>query len=139
MITAGEAGAIVAGAAVSAIAAAGLEAERQLLGAPQSVLLVAMAGSLFGAFHARSDALAEMVRGPQPGWRLAAKWTIFAVSVAGWGLVAAWVAMLAWYLHGAPPLLHPIAGLSGVAIRRVLGPLLTVIDSRIDALGGRRP
>lgn len=138
MISAGDAATVAAASVVAVAAAAGIEVERQVLGVPESVLLVAIAGSLFGAFQARSDELAKL-GGTPCRWRLLAKWAVFTSGVAAWGLVAAWLAMIAWHFHGATPLLHPIAGLAGVAIRRVLPRLLSAIDRWIDALGGHKP
>ncbi len=122
------------------------EAERMILGVPQSVLLVATAGALIGVLLLpekdadRVTADADRPRGHrwfQTGTRILA----LAVAVIGYAFVAAWVIAVAAAffpsLAGAPQL--PLAGISGVVIRRMLPSYLKAVERITGASGGNKP
>jgi len=122
------------------------EAERIILGVPQSVLLVAIAGALIGVLllpekdAERVSADAARPRGHrwlQSGTRLLA----LAVAVVGYAILAAWVIAVAAAvfpsLAGAPQL--PLAGISGVVIRRMLPSYLKLVERVTGANGGTNP
>lgn len=119
------------------------DAERIILGAPQSVLLVAIAGSLIGvlllpekdADRVAADAgRARGHRWAQMGVRLLA----LAVAVLGYAFIAAWLVDLAssvfQSLAAAPKL--PLAGICGVSIRRLLPAYLRAVER---VTGGSKP
>ncbi|MBN5107980.1 hypothetical protein JY464_02615 [Stenotrophomonas maltophilia] len=122
------------------------EAERVILGVPQSVLLVAMAGALIGVLLL-PEKDAERVAADasrRRGHRLlqtAARWAALAVAVVAYAIVAAWVIAVAasiWpALAGAPQL--PLAGLSGVLIRRLLPGYMRMVERATGAIGGDKP
>lgn len=122
------------------------QAERVILGVPQSVLLVAIAGALIGVLllpekdAERVSADAARPRGRrwiQSGTRLLA----LAVAVIAYAILAAWVIAVAgfWFpsLAGAPQL--PLAGISGVVIRRLLPSYLKLVERATGANGGTSP
>lgn len=133
---------VVAPAAADSI----MRAERMILGVPQSVLLVAVAGALIGVLllpEREADRLsADTSR--QPGHRalqLLARLCALAAAVIGYALIAAWLIAVAatWFpsLAGAPQL--PLAGISGVLIRRMLPSYLNVVERVTGAIGARAP
>lgn len=122
------------------------QAERIILGVPQSVLLVAMAGALIGVLLLpekdadRVSADADKTRSKrwlQSSMRLIA----LAVAVVAYAIVAAWMISIASAvfpsLAGAPQL--PLAGISGVVIRRLLPSYLKVVERMTGAVGGDKP
>lgn len=132
---------VVAPAAADALK----HAERVILGVPQSVLLVAIAGALIGVLllpekdagrTTADDGGSRTSRALQWTARMAA----LAAAVAGYGLVAAWAIAVAatWFpsLAGAPQL--PLAGISGVMIRRLLPSYLRVVERVTGAIGGAK-
>ncbi|MGN7766914.1 hypothetical protein ACTJJM_05360 [Stenotrophomonas sp. 22692] len=134
--------AVVAPATADALRAA----ERIILGVPQSVLLVAMAGALIGVLllpekdAERVAADANRRRGHR-FLQTAARWAALAVAVLAYAIVAAWVIAVAasiWpTLAGAPQL--PLAGLSGVLIRRLLPGYVRLVEKATGAIGGDKP
>ena len=138
------AGGLAAGAAVPAAADAISKAEQVLpiIGVSTSVLLVAIAGALIGVVLLperdtdRVRPAAHLKRAPkalQLAVRLAA---IFSVVLA-YAVVAAWLVALAstWFpmLKGSPEL--PLAGISGVVIRRMLPGYLKVLERVTGGIG----
>lgn len=122
------------------------DVERMILGVPQSVLMVSIAGALIGVLllpekdAERVGADACRRRGHrwlQSGTRLLA----LAVAVLAYAILAAWVIAVAGAffpsLAGAPQL--PLAGISGVFIRRLLPKYLQAIERITGAIGGARP
>ncbi|MBN7138985.1 hypothetical protein A7A76_07740 [Lysobacter enzymogenes] len=139
------AGTLAAGAAVPALADAANKAEQlaPIVGVSWSVLLVAVAGALIGVVLLperdtdRVKPAAHLKRAPralQLGVRLVA---IFGVVLA-YAVVAAWSVALAssWFpfLQGSPEL--PLAGISGVVIRRMLPGYLKVLERVTGGIGG---
>lgn len=122
------------------------EAERMILGVPQSVLMVSIAGALIGVLLL-PEKDAERVSadaGRQRGRRwLQSATRVFALAVAvlSYAILAAWVIAVAGAffpsLAGAPQL--PLAGISGVFIRRLLPKYLKVIERVTGAIGGEKP
>ncbi|MBU2049639.1 MAG: hypothetical protein KKH61_11755 [Gammaproteobacteria bacterium] len=122
------------------------EAERIILGVPQSVLLVAMAGALIGVLLL-PEKDAERVAadaGRRRGHRLlqtVARWLALGVAVVAYAIVAAWVIAVAasifTSLAGAPQL--PLAGLSGVMIRRLLPGYVRLVEKATGTIGGEKP
>jgi hypothetical protein len=134
--------AVVAPATADALRAA----ERIILGVPQSVLLVAMAGALIGVLllpekdAERVAADAGRRRGHR--WlQTAARWLALGVAVVAYAIVAAWVIAVAASvfpsLAGAPQL--PLAGLSGVLIRRMLPGYVRLVEKATGTIGGDKP
>ncbi len=122
------------------------EAERIILGVPQSVLLVAMAGALIGVLLLPEKDAERMAAdaGRRRGHRwlqTAARWLALGVAVVGYAIVAAWIISIAGYvwhdLAGAPQL--PLAGLSGVLIRRLLPTYVRLVERATGAIGSERP
>lgn len=135
-------GAVVAGAGVVAELAA--EVEREILGVPQSVLLVAIAGALIGVMILPDRDAAKFTGHPAGScWRRllshAVRGLALVVAVVGYAFVAAWLiqvlATVIPALAGAPQL--PLAGLSGVVIRRALPGYLTAVDRFSATIGGK--
>jgi len=139
-------GAFTAAVVAPATADALREAERMILGVPQSVLMVSIAGALIGVLllpekdAERVSADAGRQRGHrwlQSGTRLLA----LAVAILGYAVLAAWLIAVAaafWKeLAGAPQL--PLAGISGVFIRRLLPKYLKVIERITGGIGGDKP
>ncbi|HFF6188740.1 TPA: hypothetical protein ACGCHN_001306 [Stenotrophomonas maltophilia] len=122
------------------------EAERIILGVPQSVLLLALAGALIGVLilpdkdAGRVAADANRLRRHRL-LQTAARWAALAVAVAAYAVLAAWVvAIAAWIwpqLAGAPQL--PMAGISGVLIRRLLPGYVRMVERATGAIGGDKP
>ena len=113
------------------------EAERIILGVPQSVILVAMAGALTGVLLLPEKDAERMAAdaGRRRGHRwlqTAARWAALGVAVVAYAIVAAWVIAVAasiWpTLAGAPQL--PLAGLSGVLIPRLLPDYVRLVETR---------
>lgn len=134
--------AVVAPATADALRAA----ERIILGVPQSILLVAIAGALIGVLllpekdAERVAADAGRKRGHR--WlQTVARWVALGVAVVAYAVVAAWVIAIAGYiwdkLAGAPQL--PLAGLSGVLIRRLLPSYVRLVEKATGAIGGDKP
>lgn len=134
--------AVVAPATADALRAA----ERIILGVPQSILLVAIAGALIGVLllpekdAERVAADAGRKRGHR--WlQTAARWVALGVAVVAYAVVAAWVIAIVGYiwdkLAGAPQL--PLAGLSGVLIRRLLPSYVRLVEKATGAIGGDKP
>jgi len=122
------------------------QAERVILGVPQSVLLVAIAGALIGVLllpekdAERVSADAARPRGHR-WFQSAARLFALAVAVIGYAILAAWVIAVAAAvfpsLAGAPQL--PLAGISGVVIRRMLPSYLKLVERVTGANGGTTP
>jgi len=122
------------------------EAERIILGVPQSVLLVAMAGALIGVLLLPEKDAERMAAdaGRRRGHRwlqTAARWVALGVAVVAYAVVAAWIISIAGYawdkLAGAPQL--PLAGLSGVLIRRMLPSYVRLVERATGTIGGEKP
>ncbi len=121
-------------------------AERMILGVPQSVLLVAIAGALIGVLLLpekdadRVAADASRTRGHR-WFQTAARMLALGLAVISYAIVAAWLIAVAatWFpsLAGAPQL--PLAGLSGVVIRRMLPGYLKVVERITGNIGGEKP
>jgi len=134
--------AVVAPATADALRAA----ERMILGVPQSVLLVAIAGALIGVLLLpekdadRVAADASRTRGHR-WFQTAARMLALGLAVISYAIVAAWLIAVAatWFpsLAGAPQL--PLAGLSGVVIRRMLPGYLKVVERITGNIGGEKP
>lgn len=139
------AGGLAAGAAVPAAADAISKAEHVLpiIGVSTSVLFVAITGALIGVILLperdtdRVKPSAHLKRAPkaaQLAVRLAA---IFGVVLA-YAVLAAWLVALAatWFplLKGSPEV--PLAGISGVVIRRMLPGYLKVLERVTGGIGG---
>jgi len=134
--------AVVAPATADALRAA----ERRILGVPQSVLLVAIAGALIGVLLLpekdadRVAADASRTRGHR-WFQTAARMLALGLAVISYAIVAAWLIAVAatWFpsLAGAPQL--PLAGLSGVVIRRMLPGYLKVVERITGNIGGEKP
>ncbi|MDX5515841.1 hypothetical protein [Stenotrophomonas sp. RG-453] len=134
--------AVVAPATADALRAA----ERMILGVPQSVLLVAIAGALIGVLLLpekdadRVAADASRTRGHR-WFQTAARMLALGLAVISYAIVAAWLIAVAatWFpsLTGAPQL--PLAGLSGVVIRRMLPGYLKVVERITGNIGGEKP
>lgn len=139
------AGGLAAGAAVPAAADAINHAEQILpiIGVSTSVLLVAIAGALIGVVLLperdtnRVKPAAHLKRAPralQLAVRLAAIFTV----VLAYAVVAAWLVALAssWFpmFKGSPEL--PLAGISGLVIRRMLPGYLKVLERVTGGIGG---
>lgn len=122
------------------------QAERIILGVPQSTLLVAIAGALIGVLLLpdkdtdRVSADASRSRGHR-WFQTAARLLALGVAVIAYAIVAAWLIAVAatWFpsLAGAPQL--PLAGLSGVVIRRMLPGYLKVVERVTGNIGGIKP
>jgi len=122
------------------------QAERVILGVPQSVLLVAIAGALIGVLllpekdAERVSADAARPRGRR-WFQSVARLLALAVAVIGYAILAAWVIAVAAAvfpsLAGAPQL--PLAGISGVVIRRMLPSYLKLVERVTGANGGTTP
>lgn len=121
-------------------------AERVILGVPQSVLLVAMAGALIGVLllpekdAERVAADAGRRRGHR--WlQTATRWFALGIAVVAYAIVAAWIIAVAasvfTTLAGAPQL--PLAGLSGVLIRRMLPGYVRLVEKATGTIGGDKP
>ncbi|MDV3469024.1 hypothetical protein RZA67_09810 [Stenotrophomonas sp. C3(2023)] len=122
------------------------QAERIILGVPQSVLLVAMAGALIGVLLLPEQDAGRVAADSsrRRGHRLlqtSARWAALGVAVVAYAIVAAWVIAVAasvWpTLAGAPQL--PLAGLSGVLIRRLLPGYVRMVEKATGAFGGDKP
>lgn len=134
--------AVVAPATADALRAA----ERMILGVPQSVLLVAIAGALIGVLLLpekdadRVAADASRTRGHR-WFQTAARMLALGLAVISYAIVAAWLIAVAatWFpsLAGAPQL--PLAGLSGVVIRRMLPGYLKLVERITGNIGGEKP
>ncbi|KAF1016196.1 MAG: hypothetical protein GAK31_01685 [Stenotrophomonas maltophilia] len=134
--------AVVAPAAADALH----EAERIILGVPQSVLLAAIAGALIGVLLLpekdadRVAADSSRTRGHR-WFQTATRLLALGVAVIAYAIVAAWVIAVAatiWPpLSGAPQL--PLAGLSGVVIRRLLPGYLKMVERVTGNFGGDKP
>jgi len=134
--------AVVAPATADALRAA----ERMILGVPQSVLLVAIAGALIGVLLLpekdadRVAADASRTRGHR-WFQTATRLLALGLAVICYAIVAAWLIAVAatWFpsLAGAPQL--PLAGLSGVVIRRMLPGYLKVVERITGNIGGEKP
>jgi hypothetical protein len=131
----------MAALAVPAAADTAAEAERIILGARESVLLVALAGSFIGACILPRSDIARLL--PDPGvswpravWQVLVRGAGFAFGVLAYAQVAAWAVDLLpaiWdRLAGAPAL--PLAGLAGVGARPLLPRYLQFLGNR-----GARP
>nr|WP_312392948.1 hypothetical protein [Stenotrophomonas geniculata] len=138
-------GTFTAAVVAPATADAPREAERVILGVPQSVLMVAMAGALIGVLLL-PEKDAERVAADasrRRGHRLlqtAARWAALAVAVVAYAIVAAWVIAVAasiWPALAGAPL--PLAGLSGVLIRRLLPGYVRMVERATGAIGGDKP
>ena len=133
--------AVVAPATADALRAA----ERMILGVPQSVLLVAIAGALIGVLLLpekdadRVAADSSRTRGHR-WFQTATRLLALGVAVLSYAIVAAWLIAVAatWFpsLAGAPQL--PLAGLSGVVIRRMLPGYLKVVERITGNIGGEK-
>jgi len=122
------------------------QAERIILGVPQSTLLVAIAGALIGVLllpDKDTDRVsADSTRSRGRRWfQTVARLLALGVAVIAYAIVAAWLIAVAatWFpsLAGAPQL--PLAGLSGVVIRRLLPGYLKVVERVTGNLGGEKP
>lgn len=136
---------IAAAGAVPAAVDAIQKVERSILGVPQSVLLVAIVGTLIGVLLLPEKEADRIT----PDEHLVGRWARFqqmavrtlslGVVLLGYAFVAAWVIALAatWFpsLAGAPQL--PLAGISGVLIRRLLPNYLKVAERVTGAIGGK--
>lgn len=118
--------------------------ERQILGVPLSALFAAIAGTIIGAvlLH-RGDAarLLEGIKGPC--WRRALLYVlrglVLGVVVLGYAFVAAWasqvVAVVMPAFAGVGQV--PLAGISGLTIRRMMPGYLAVLERVTAAVGGK--
>lgn len=136
---------IAAAGAVPAAVDAIQNVERSILGVPQSVLLVAIVGTLIGVLLLPEKEADRIT----PDEHLVGHWARFqqmavrtlslGVVLLGYAFVAAWVIAVAatWFpsLAGAPQL--PLAGISGVLIRRLLPNYLKVAERVTGAIGGK--
>lgn len=105
-----------------------------------------MAGALIGVLLL-PEKDAERVAadaGRRRGHRLlqtVARWLALGVAVVAYAIVAAWVIAVAasifTSLAGAPQL--PLAGLSGVMIRRLLPGYVRLVEKATGAIGGEKP
>lgn len=132
------AGIATAGAAVPGAVEALSNAERVILGAPQSVLSVAIAGTLIGVLllsekDANRITPDDNLTGHWPRLvQMSKRLLVLAVTVGAFALAAAWLALLAGHLipslQGAPQL--PLAGIAGVSIRRLLPKWMKHIEKK---------
>lgn len=139
------AGGIAAGGAVPAAVDAIEKMERIVLGIPQSVLLVAVVGTLIGVLllpEKDADRITpddHLVGRIQRAQQMAVRIMALAIFVLAFALVAGWVVMLATWLWpslaGAPQL--PLAGISGVVIRKMLPQYVKLIERVTGAAGGK--
>ena len=121
------------------------QAERVILGVPQSVLLVAMAGALIGVLLLPEKDAERWPLTPAAGavigsCKTAARWAALAVAVVAYAIVAAWVIAVAASIW--PALAGPaaaLAGLSGVLIRRLLPGYVRLVERATGAIGGDKP
>lgn len=112
--------------------------ERVILGVSQSVLSVAIAGTLIGVLllsekDANRITPDEDLIGFWPRLlQMSKRLFILAVTILAYGFVAAWVTLAIGHFipsfQGAP--LLPVAGLAGVSIRRLLPKWMRVIERK---------
>ena len=139
------AGTLAAVGAIPGAVDAVQNAERLILGAPQSVLFVAFTGTLIGVLllpEKETDRITpdDHLEGRWPrALQMAKRIAALALFVVSYTFVAAWIVVLAahWFpsLTGAPQL--PLAGISGVLIRRMLPNYLRVAERVTGAVGGK--
>ncbi|MCD7096921.1 hypothetical protein [Stenotrophomonas sp. MMGLT7] len=116
--------------------------ERMILGARQSVFLVALAGSFIGAGILPGHVIAQLMPDAGAGvarcaGQLCIRFVGFAFGVVGYALAAAWLVdllPLMWSkLTGAPQL--PLAGMLGIAVRPLLPRYLEFLGTRAPMPG----
>lgn len=139
------AGGLAAGAAVPALVDAASKAEQlaPIVGVSWPVLLVAVAGALIGVVLLperdtdRVKPSAHLKRAPR-ALQLAVRLVAIFGVVLAYAVVAAWLVTLAstWFafLQGSPEL--PLAGISGVVIRRMLPGYLKVLERVTGGISG---
>lgn len=137
--------AVIAGAAAPAAADAIRRVEEVLpiIGVSASVLFVALAGAFMGVVLLpprdtdRMDPSAHLKRAPK-AVQLAVRWAAIFVALFFYAVLAAWLVALAtaWFplLKGSPEV--PLAGISGVVIRRMLPGYMRVLERVTGGIGG---
>lgn len=136
-------GGITAIGAVPAAVEAIERAERLVLGIPQSVLLCAFVGVLVGVLllpEREADRVTPdsdlFGRGPRL-WQMSLRVALLAVLLLAYAFVAAWLVEIAAHfmpsLGGAPQL--PMAGISGVLVRRMLPRYLQIVERATTPAG----
>jgi hypothetical protein len=115
-----------------------MHTERLILGVPQSVLSVAIAGTLIGVLLLNDkdanritpddDLVGTWLRLLQMSKRL----LILAITIGAYALIASWITLAIGHFipsfQGAP--LLPVAGLFGVSIRRLLPKWMKLIERK---------
>lgn len=116
-----------------------------ILGISQSVLLVAIVGALIAVLILPTTDESRAVNDPDlMGWRrllmLLARAGALGAVVLCYAIAAAWLVSLAghWFpqLDGSPQL--PLAGVSGLLIRRLLPRYIAVVERVTEWVGGKR-
>jgi len=110
-------------------------AEYSFLGIPESVLLVAVAGSAFGAWLSIGSSATLKGKGDSQPTKKIFKWGAFFLAVVVWGIIAAWLTLIVHPLTGSGLPLLPLAGVCGVSIRAVTPKLLGSVERIIDRIG----
>jgi hypothetical protein len=136
---------ITASAAVPAAVEAIERTERLVLGVPESVLLVAIVGTLIGVLLLPEKDTDRITPDTNLVGRFARarQMTIRVVALGGvllaYAFVAAWLITLAplWFesMAGAPQL--PLAGISGVLVRKLLPNYVRLVERVTGAIGGK--
>lgn len=131
-------GIVAAGVAVPGTVDGLVNVERVILGVPQSVLSVSIAGTLIGVLllsgkDANRITPDDDLVGIWPRLlQMSKRLFIFALIIAAYAVVASWIALAIGHFfpsfQGAPQL--PIAGLIGVSIRRLLPKWMKAVENK---------
>ena len=131
-------GIAVAGVALPGTVSGLINTEQVILGVPQSVLSVAIAGTLIGILllsekDANRITPDDDLIGLLPRlFQMSKRLFVLALFVGGYAFVAAWGALIVGHFfpsfQGAPQL--PLAGLAGVSIRRLLPKWMKLIERK---------
>lgn len=137
------AGTVAATTVVPSTVEAILETEAMILGIPQSMMFVSLAGSLIGVLLLpdKEAKRANPSRRSHNKWRrlsqFITRWGSLAIFIIAWAILAGWfVSSIGHFIpafQGAPQL--PLAGIGGVVIRRFLPRFLQVVEKKTDAYG----
>lgn len=143
----GRVGLVLAALTTAGAADKVLSTELTILNVPMSMLLVAVAGTLFGFALLPNKEAARLTLADQ-GWVACVKYLVLALSpllviVAGYAFCAAWaVQLLAGVVHATSSVsveqsvTIPATGLAGIGIRPWLPALLKAVERRASRVIG---